>query len=167
MLEPPRDLTLSDTRCVVNAHSAFDAARALIDDGATVNCKGPDTPPLFRLSTSWEKSAVDAVKFLVDAGADVDNGGGSVCAMAPLHRACENGNETMVRALIEAGANIEKTTTLGETPLMYAAKRHSVRAVEVLLERGAAKDTKDRDGKSARDHARSRGPHAEIEELLT
>jgi ankyrin repeat protein len=59
-----------------------------------------------------------------------------------------------VEKLLEGGADVNARGRNGLTPLMCAAIHGHLRAMEVLLRRGARKDLKDDHGKTALDYAR-------------
>jgi len=67
-----------------------------------------------------------------------------------------------VKALLGAGADINKQKNDGYTPLMLAARWGRIEVVRELLKRGAKKDLKDNDGKTAYDRA----SNEEIKALL-
>ena len=54
-----------------------------------------------------------------------------------LHFAAEHDRASMVARLLDSGAAIEAETSWGMTPLQWAANMGSVRAGQVLLDRGA------------------------------
>ena len=68
-----------------------------------------------------------------------------------LHRACAGGHLECAKALLGAGADINKQKDDGWTPLMMAAIYGKIEVVRELLKRGAKKELKDKDGKTAYD----------------
>ena len=68
-----------------------------------------------------------------------------------LHRACIEGHLECAKALLGAGADINKQTNRGSTPLMLAADWGKIEVVRELLKRGAKKELKNYDGKTAYD----------------
>lgn len=61
-----------------------------------------------------------------------------------LHTAAENGNADVIPMLLDAGgAAFVNSIADGRTPLGIAVRKGHVRAVEVLLSRGAAVDARD------------------------
>ena len=64
--------------------------------------------------------------------------------MTPLHLAAVNGNVGMIRDLLDAGADPNAVLPEGETVLMTAARTGSAKSVELLLDRGADVDARDR-----------------------
>ena len=68
-----------------------------------------------------------------------------------LHAACNFGRLECAKALLGAGADINKLTNNGSTPLMKAAYYGKIEVVRELLKRGAKKELKNKDGKTAYD----------------
>ena len=58
-------------------------------------------------------------------------------ALTPLHMAASFDKPRAVAALLRHGACLERRTHLGETPLMFAARRAGAETVSVLLDAGA------------------------------
>ncbi|CAD6185989.1 unnamed protein product [Caenorhabditis auriculariae] len=67
--------------------------------------------------------------------------------MTALLSAVDRGCEKVIDFLIMNGANVNATDSYGSTPLHFAAQCHRVRAAELLLGAGAAKNVQDADGK--------------------
>jgi uncharacterized protein len=63
--------------------------------------------------------------------------------VTPLYLACANGNAAMIDTLLRAGANPNAANPGGETALMTAARTGKQDAVRLLVNRGAAVDTKE------------------------
>ena len=68
-----------------------------------------------------------------------------------LHYACNNGHLECAKALLGAGADINKQDIDGQTPLMWAAQWGKIEVVRELLKRGAKKELKSKDGRTAYD----------------
>jgi ankyrin repeat protein len=66
----------------------------------------------------------------------------------------------VVRACIERSGDPNLTPADGMAPLQYAAAEGHAAIVELLLEAGAKKDAKRRDGRTASEFATLRGHHA-------
>ncbi len=103
------------------------------------------------------------MKLMLDSGADPNKR--DELGLAPLHYAAEKANAPMLTLLLDAGADINVTALNprvagssvllgrqpeeGMTPLMIAANRHAYQCVALLLKRGARRDLKDADGRTA------------------
>ena len=73
----------------------------------------------------------------------------------PLHYAAGNRRKSfLVSMLIEAGVNVNVSTSLGTTPLHYAAKSGSETTVAMLVKAGAAVNAKDASGSMPLHNAR-------------
>ena len=70
-----------------------------------------------------------------------------------LHKACTRGYLECAKALLGAGADINKQKNGGVTPLMCAANNGKIEVVRELLKRGAKKELKKDNGKTAYDLA--------------
>ncbi|GEM_PF-6838281 len=82
--------------------------------------------------------------------------------VTPLHEAAQGGLYEIVKLLIDYGANINAQNKSGWTPLIEASFVNSIYwvgegmldTVKVLMENGADKSIKCKDGKTARDYAK-------------
>jgi ankyrin repeat protein len=100
------------------------------------------------------------VRMLLDSGARVDQASSNGMRVMPLHSAAAAHSVPIARLLLERGAPVNARQAPGEggfTPLMEAAFNGQVEMVELLMRHGADASLKDRDGKTAADHARERG----------
>ncbi|MGV3526343.1 MAG: ankyrin repeat domain-containing protein [Candidatus Sericytochromatia bacterium] len=70
------------------------------------------------------------------------------------------GETDLIRYLLDKGALVQSRNLQGQTPLMLLAGRGRGGPVKLLLERGAALDTRDQAGRSALDYARAGGHSA-------
>lgn len=83
-----------------------------------------------------------------------------------LHHSCRLGFHNVARRLLEAQANVESMDHVhGYTALMVSAIHGNPAVCALLLESGAAKDTRNRHSRNALDCARVWG-HTELEPLL-
>ncbi|KAJ3216461.1 hypothetical protein HDU67_009416 [Dinochytrium kinnereticum] len=95
----------------------------------------------------------DVIRLLVEAGADVNARcpGGMSQGSSPLGiaAACMESSKSlyMVRNLLEYGADPNLQNDLGATPLHEAVTKNNVEVVQLLLEKGALKDIKQKDGR--------------------
>ncbi|XP_057709722.1 myotrophin [Corythoichthys intestinalis] len=67
----------------------------------------------------------------------------------PIHHACDYGQTCVLEFLISKGADINAPDKHGFTPLLIATFEEHCNIVKVLLEKGADKDWKGPDGKTA------------------
>ena len=153
-----------------------DVVRVLIAGGANVNL--PESPddvtPLLRAVSPLDRKehAAEMVRDLVRAGANVnaaDSDGDT-----PLLRAVNSGNPEVVSLLLSAGADVRSRDSEGDSPLANAVlaagpKRWPLERmapiVQALRAAGADPAERNKEGKSARDHARELGL-ASLEALL-
>lgn len=119
-----------------------------------------------------------AAKTLITAGADVNAKEGEK-AMSPLmiiclHHKADKRDRNLIegaepvdiaKLLIEKGAKIEGRTTLGETPLMFAAARNNSPLIGLLAQNGADLQAKSNEGKTALDIAKEHGHDGAIKSL--
>jgi len=86
--------------------------------------------------------------------------------MTPIALACTEDVPEVVELLLDAGTSVEERSgSTDATPLIMAAIDGQVRVVEVLLRRGARRDARDRNGRTAAEWARADG-HAAVADLL-
>jgi hypothetical protein len=70
--------------------------------------------------------------------------------------AARGGHSATVRRLIAAGADANAQDRLGDTALILASQLGSVETVQALLDAGASRKLRNRDGVAASDAARAR-----------
>ncbi|MCX6835959.1 MAG: ankyrin repeat domain-containing protein, partial [candidate division Zixibacteria bacterium] len=122
-----------------------DMVRWLIDQGAQVDAMTDSTSGPLQLAAAQGDTSI--VRALVTHGARVD------CRSAnwssPLNLAVMHGDLATSRILLDAGADPNRTSVIGLiTPLHTAAKIGKKDLVELLLDRGAAINTKDSLGRT-------------------
>ena len=135
--------------------------KSLLKRGANSNSfeKGwnDGAPPLHQ----WALLAcVEAVQLLLDHEADVsitDNYGRSALkhAAGALNWAETSKAEQVVKLIIQAGADVNVKSTLGYTPLMWAARAGNLEITQLLIELGANVHDTDNDGNNALHYARN------------
>jgi len=105
------------------------------------------------LLTAAEKGwSVAGVSMLIkDLKANRDKRGMNV--RTPLNLACSYGRDDVAKCLIKLGSNIEHKDSFGLTALIRAAIEGNEGCVRILLSAGACVSVKDREVKSALDHA--------------
>lgn len=130
-----------DSRAI---HAAFvagdvDAIRTALGEPAGFpNCEFPDRYADSILEYAIYHSPVDCIRALLELGADAnyDSAGGFPSIIAALSSVRPEALE-IVDLLLASGADIQQRGINDHTPLHYAAAANDVRAVELLLERGA------------------------------
>ena len=103
------------------------------------------------LLTAFIDGHREVAEALIENGADVDapnmvkfpNGSGF--AHTTLHMLAVRGDNSGVARLIEAGADVNRRTTLGTTPLHFAAREDNSELVEILLRAGANRNVREFD----------------------
>ncbi|OMP85194.1 Ankyrin-2 [Diplodia seriata] len=115
-----------------------DTVRLLLQSGASpaiANFKG-ETP----MDIAARRGPISFVQLLPDHGADplAEDRNGETA----LHRAAEGQHQDIVELLLSLGLGVNKASSTGWTPLMYAINSNStspapLRLVSLLLERGA------------------------------
>ena len=90
----------------------------------------------------------DVVRQLLAVGANIvalDNS-----RRTPLHWAASHGHTGVVQVLLskEAYFTLEAREDYGRTPLHFAVALGNLEVVRILLDRGADKESKDKDGKA-------------------
>lgn len=68
-----------------------------------------------------------------------------------LHRAAAGNSEAVIGVLIKAGADVNHVDIDGDSPLFTAAYFGNQKAVQVLLENGGKRTTKNKKGYTSRD----------------
>jgi ankyrin repeat protein len=110
----------------------WNAARALVKQGADVNASLADGATPLHWAAHWDEREIASL--LIQAGAKpnaADSNG-----VTPLLLACANGSVSMANLLIRAGADASVARATGVTPLMTAARTGNSGIVQLLLERG-------------------------------
>ena len=145
---------------VFEACALGDTARlaALLDaDPALVNTVADDGFGPLGLASFFDHEP--AVRLLLSRGARVDQASANGMRVMPLHSAAAARSIAIARLLLEGGAPVDarQGETGGFTPLMEAALNGQMELIELLLAFGADPTVHDGEGRSAADHARSRG----------
>lgn len=144
------------------------AARAAIEKGGDVNAKDSTQQSAFLIATSEVGDDPALLDLTLEHGADVSakdsfNGTG-------LIRAADRGFVRICERLIEAGVDLDHVNSLGWTALLEAVvlgggdTAHQ-KVVALLLDKGADRSVKDREGRTALQIAQERG-YAEMVALL-
>lgn len=119
-------------RATFNGHTR--AVEVLLDHGANIEAEGTtrNTPLLFAAA----KGYADIVRVLLDHGANIEARNAHSCTPLFLAVSREN-NQAVIEMLLKHEANVEARNVFNETPLIVAASEGHLRAVDVLLDRGA------------------------------
>src|SRR5262249_36493281 len=131
-----------------------EAVRLLLERGAEVNAQAP--PCRTALSMAAGVGRTRTVRLLLDHGAkDLEDG---------LFAALGGSHKATALLLLDAGADPNALLPSGTTALMAAAMHADPDLVEALLQRGAAPDAVDAQGRTALDWAErlGRGENAAI-----
>lgn len=84
-----------------------------------------------------------------------------------LHYAVDGLQHGAAKALLDIGADIDLAAKSGKTPLMLAVRSNAKFLVALLLKEGADVTATDKDGLTAADHGRRRGPEgAQVRKML-
>ena len=123
-----------DLRLIDAARRADTAAvDALLGQGVDVNATQGDGATALHWAAHRDDAAT--VALLIEAGADVN--ATNELGIPPLMLACTNGSDAMVARLLDAGADPNLRPEGRETALMTAAWTGNLKAVELLVARGA------------------------------
>ena len=147
----------------------LDVAADLVAAGADVNHKDRTTQSAYLISTAEVGDDPRLLELALAHGADVDakdsfNG-------TALIRAADRGYLQIVDRVIRAGVSLDHVNSLGWTALLEAVilghgdEAHQ-KVVTRLVQAGVDQGVRDRDGRTALDHARQRG-YTEIVRLLS
>ena len=113
--------------------------------GSTADIDARDTNNRTPISLAADRGDLSAVTTLLRYNADPRIG--SSCFATPLHFACCARDPSCIQPLIDAGAQVDALTDWEQTPLIYAAAyTKDARHANTLLDAGADKNWRDRDG---------------------
>ena len=122
-----------------------DALEALTSAGAPLDCRNYEGRTALSIVAS--EGHTECIKLLVEKGADVGDCDQDECEWTPLHWAARNGNSESLLRLLEAGAALEaRSLDRGRTALSLAVIYGHTSCAEILLQRGADVDIRDREG---------------------
>lgn len=137
------------------AYGQAEVMKLLLQAGANMNARDEDGYyALHRIAHGPGKNP-ECAELLLERGMPVDirtEYGGRTALMATTYF---EEREAIAGKLLEAGARIDACDILGQTALMYAAKRGNLELVRLLLAAGADASLKDVFGKDALVHAGS------------
>jgi ankyrin repeat protein len=172
-----RDNQQSTPLLAASAANDLLSIKLLLEHGADAN--DADVFGMTPLMLAAGNGNLKAIEMLLGRGANVNavtkpeinqgvkNGPIALGNLTALHVATPAGGPEIVKALLDAGAKVDATEIRQMTPLMTAiAGDHAdPRVVKLLLERGADRNRKDRDGTSAVDWARKYNSPTILHEL--
>ncbi len=132
-LESGRDKPIAPDLVTAIRDKDSQAVRELIEKGADINTRDSEGNTALILASFY--ASPQCVALLLEKGAEVNTA--NKAGVTALIRAATDYEKT--RSLVDAGARVQtRTTELGNTPLILAARRAgNSRTVELLLERGA------------------------------
>ena len=125
--------------------------RLLLQAGARPNVRATDGNTALAYC-ALNNGSLEILQLLVKAGAEPNMG--TFQKTFPIHVATVMATPEFVSGLLDAKAKIDVSNKDGLTPLMLAAAAGKAPTVELLLRRGAVRDTLDLAGKTALDYAR-------------
>ena len=128
-----------------------DIVNFLVERGASVNEKNLIRHSALQMAVMSPRYQQDIYNTLCAQGADphqVDRRG-----CTSLHYAARTGNEIAIESLLHLGAEANSLDSNHWSPLHWAtaSTRSNVRAIQILLEAGASKNIRDKQGHSALD----------------
>ncbi|MFH2001228.1 MAG: ankyrin repeat domain-containing protein [Planctomycetota bacterium] len=131
-----------------------DIIKFLLSKGAQINVTAPEGVENFLtpLHGAIRGNNLDAFKLLVENGADIDEPDSK--GNTPLIMAIARSNEGIVEYLLSQGCALDKTEGfLGRTALHASAIKGLTLVTEMLIQKGADIDKKDKNNKTAMDYA--------------
>ena len=140
------------------------AVSLLLESGADANLSraSGETP----LMTAARVGSLDVVRLLLESGADLNAAEHARQQTALMWAIAEN-HTTVGRTLVEVGANVSARTTMGFTPLLFAAQQGNVEVARFLLAAGADVNDWAPDGIGGDTNARMfYRPHTQAHALL-
>ncbi len=136
----------------------------LLQKGLAVNglTKSKSSP----LDIACSEKSLEIVEMLVAKGAEINVA--NKYGNTPLHEAARQGNLAIVGFLLKQGALLEATNGFGSTPLLSACSPYSphVEVIKFLIEQGANREARDKEGKNLLDLALKSGKNELIEYLM-
>jgi ankyrin repeat protein len=132
----------------------------LLRSGAAI--EGRNAQELTPLMYSGLVGRSDALRLLVEKGANVS--ARTTQGLTPTMFAALNAGSASVKLLLEHGGSVETTTATGATVLMLAGDEPDV--IDLLVERGAAVNSVDKNGRTALFYAITNMHFSKLETLM-
>lgn len=107
-----------------------------------------------------------ALEALLDGGANANAITQNSMKLKPLNSAVSGGSLVCVQHLLKGGSDANSTQAGGVNALMSAAGTGAESILDLLLEKGAHKNTRCHKGKKAADYARQHGHETLVQRLL-
>lgn len=123
---------------VASAEGYIEIIKILLDAGADINAKVKNKTTALMSASFREREAV--VNFLLKSGGDVN----VVSEEGLSSLMLSSNNSNIVKALLNAGAKIDVADNKGWTALFYAINDVHFQKLEILLEKGASVNLKDK-----------------------
>jgi ankyrin repeat protein len=125
-----------------------DAVKFLLENGADVNHRVNNLPPLAHAASRPERGP-ELLRLLIDHGAILTTTARPDCRNV-LHCAAAVGSAETIEFLVkEGGMDLEEKCERGCTPLLIAARSGNIKNAEVLLKLGAKPDVVSEDKQTA------------------
>ncbi|GEM_PF-6333265 len=128
-----------------------EAAKKLLDLGASVNLKTLDETGVTPLHLSATTGNADMAALLFDHGADLDIHASN--GEPPLLTAARYGHQEMVDLLVSRGADLQATSAQGNNLLFMCIFANDTRAANLLLDAGMNPNVQDKDKRAYALHA--------------
>ena len=117
---------------IASAFDHYDIAKALIDNGASVNLIASDG--FNALMEAVRTDNIEIAKLLIEHNSDINIKNQYGKNMIIL--ACENGNEEMFNLLVKNNADINAKSSWGASALIYASEKGNTNIMKYLIDNG-------------------------------
>jgi len=140
----------TDINAISKTDDCIKILEMLVKAGCDINARNDyGYTPIFANSIHMSSSFL---KSMIALGADVNVRGTDELKLTPIFAACINKNDPdVLNVLIDNGAEVNQVAQGMWTPLMFAVRARNVKAVEILIKRGAKINEVNADGMTALD----------------